>query len=321
MAHQLEVINGAGSMFFVGETPWHKLGIQLEGNVTTEQALKAAKLDWDVGMRPLFNELGTKSTHRETFRMDTGAVLGVVGPRYHPLQNTAAFNFFEPLVNDGTLAYETAGVLNDGKRVWILAKVKRSPMQIVKGDEVEAYVLLSNSHDGTMAIRVGFTPIRVVCSNTLAIAHDIKDSKLLRITHSTGAETALAEIRKTMQMAERGFTATAEQFRLLARHQVNAADLKKYIQVVFDLKDEAERGRDSTIEASVIRLFEGGRGNNAPGVAGTVWAAYNAVTEYMQYEAGRNEGSRLNSLWFGTNAGRNKKALESAVLIATAKAA
>lgn len=322
MAHELEIgQNGQASMIYVGETPWHKLGQRFITPPTTEEVLAGAKLDWEVGTRPLFNEHGVLSTHKETFRKDTGATLGVVGPRYHPLQNTQALNFFDPLVKDGSITYETAGVLNDGKRVWILAKVKREAMVIAKDDLVESYVLLSNSHDGTMAIRVGYTPIRVVCQNTLTMAVGAADSKLLKVTHTTNAERALTEIRKAMVLAEKGFQATAEQFKLLAKYQVNEADLKQYVQVVFDLADESERKRASKAEEAVIRLFESGRGNDLQSIKGTAWAMYNAATEYMQYEAGNSESGRLSSLWFGPNAARNKKALQSAILIAQAKAA
>lgn len=321
MAHELEIINGEASMFYVGSAPWHQLGHRFITPPTTEEALEAARLNWEVGMRPLFNEHGKMSTHKETFRADTMETLGVVGPRYHPLQNTQAFGFFDPLIQDGTLSYETAGALNDGRRVWILAKVKMDNMVITKDDEVESYVLLSNSHDGTMAIRVGYTPIRVVCQNTLSMAIGSQDSRLLRINHTTNADKALAEIRKAMTVANQGFQATAEQYRMLAKYQVSAADLKKYVQIVFDLVDEEERKRDSKVESRVISLFEGGRGNDMPGVKGTLWAAYNAATEYMQYEAGRSVSGRLNSLWFGPNAARNKKALETAMIFAQAKAA
>lgn len=321
MAHQLQIVGNEAAMFYVGQTPWHGLGYHFVAPPTTAEALDAAKLNWEVGMRPLFNEHGVASTHRETFRSDTGATLGVVGPRYHPLQNTQAFNFFDPLVQDGTLAYETAGVLNDGKRVWILAKVAGAPMEIVKNDAVERFVMLSNSHDGSMAIRVGFTAIRVVCANTLAMAHAAADAKLLRINHTTNADVALGEIRKAMNVAGRSFQATAEQYRLLAKYQVNASDIKKYVQIVFDLKADEDRVRDSKVEGRIFQLFESGKGMDISGVKGTAWAMYQAVTEYLTHEAGRSVGGRFDSLYFGQNANRNKKALELAVLVAKAKAA
>lgn len=321
MAHELEIINNEASMFYTGATPWHRLGQRFLQPPTTEEALEAAKLNWDVGLRPLFNEYGSRSTHQETFRVDTGDVLGVVGPNYHPLQNTQAFNFFNPLVEDGTLSYETAGVMAGGKRVWILAKAKGDPMEIARNDIVERYVLLSNSHDGTMAIRVGYTPIRVVCANTLAMAIGATDSKLLKVRHTSNAQLALEEIRNAMVVAENAFKVTAEQYKLLTKYQVNEGDIKKYVEVVFGLKPEEERKREAKSLTRVLDLFTDGRGQDNPAVRGTVWALYNGVTEYLQHEAGRSDEGRLNSLWFGPNASRNKKALEAALLIAQAKAA
>jgi len=315
MAHDLEMKNGQASMFYVGQTPWHNLGQRFITPPTTEDALEAANLNWEVGMRPLFNEKGVKSTHQEIYRGDSGQTLGVVGPQYHPLQNTQAFGFFNPLVQDGTLSYETAGVLQDGKKVWILAKVAGAPIEIARDDVVERYVLLSNSHDGTMAIRVGYTPIRVVCQNTLAMSINATDSKLLRIRHTTNANTALGEIRKVMLMSEGAFQTTAEQYRRLTTMSVNESDLKKYVRLVFGLKSEEDAKRESKAMERVLYLFENGRGNDLPAIKGTAWAAYQACTEYMQYEAGRSEAGRLNSLWFGQNASRNKDALNQALII------
>jgi phage/plasmid-like protein (TIGR03299 family) len=317
----LESTNGQVSTFFVGAPPWHRLGHRFIEPPTTDEALDAAKMDWEVAMRPLFNEFNDRSTHQEIFRKDNGKVLGVVGPKYHPLQNTQAFGWFEPLIQEGILQYETAGVLQDGKKVWILAKAAGDPLEIARDDTVDRYVLLSNSHDGTLAIRIGFTPVRVVCWNTLSAAIGIEDSKLIRVRHTANAAQVLEKIRKIMSFADSTFQATAEQFRYLTKAQVNAADIRKYVNVVFDLKPEDERKREPAVIADVFHLFENGKGNDLPAIKGTAWALYNAVTERMTHHSGRSDEGRLNSLWFGPNATRNKVALEQAIKIVEAKAA
>jgi len=246
-------------------------------------------------------------------------------------------------------SYETAGSLRGGSRVWILAKLRRDPMTIVKGDDVEKYLMLSNSHDGTLAVRVGYTPVRVVCANTLAMAHE--DSTLLRIRHTKGVAETLDVVRDAVNLADRSFEMTAEKFRHLAARGVSADDLESFVKVVFDTRvTAAERARraskaskkavaempagvlglapaggfaanDSEEKASrilpeITRLFEGGRGNTLPGVRGTWWALYNATTEYLQYEKRGTAETRLDSLAFGDGATKSRKALEAALRMA-----
>ena len=182
---------------------------------------------------------------------------GVVGPNTHPLQNTNAFEFFDGFIQAKEALLETAGSLDEGRKVWVMAKIQRPNSEIVKGDEVAKFVLLSNSHDGTTAVRVGFTPIRVVCANTLAMAHSDKASKLIRVRHSKQVKQNLDAIRETMNVADEEFEATAEQFRFLASRQINAKDLEKYIKVALKM-DEGEKlsTRSSNILTEIVRKHE-----------------------------------------------------------------
>ena len=322
MAHMLEQAN---DMMYVDPTgnnaPWHHLGTRLIEAPNTEQALKTSHMDWQVNMRPLFNEFGDQSTHRETFRADNGKVLGVVGPNYVPLQNTEAFSFFDPLIQDGTLQYETAGILQGGKKVWILARTASKETEVAKDDVVRNYVLLSNSHDGTMAIRVGFVGIRVVCWNTLSMAIESEDSKLIRIRHTTNSARVIEEIRKIMVVSESAFQTTIKNYKKLTKCQVSLADIKQYVTVVFGLKEESERKREPESLTKIIDLFEHGRGNDLPSIKGSAWALYNASAEYAQYFQGRTEESRLNNIWFGQGFSRNKVALQTALELVEKKAA
>jgi phage/plasmid-like protein (TIGR03299 family) len=165
MAHAVE------QMMFVGATPWHGLGNQLDEAPTISEAITAAGLDWEVGLKDLFTGEGTPVPARATYRKTDNSILGVVGPRYTPLQNSDAFDWFQPFLDANECQLHTAGSLHSGQKVWVLAQLNRDNSEIVKGDEVSKFILLSNSHDGTTAIRVGYTPIRVVCANTMAMAH------------------------------------------------------------------------------------------------------------------------------------------------------
>jgi phage/plasmid-like protein (TIGR03299 family) len=317
MAHEVE------KMMFTGDVPWHKLGHRFEQAPSLEEALVAAGLDWTVSTEPVFSGAGEKVEAQLTRRSSDNSILGVVGPNYVPLQNSEAFEFFRPFLDQKEAAIETAGSLRMGKRVWILAKINRDPMTVKGNDIVDKYVLLSNSHDGTLAVRVGFTPVRVVCSNTLAGAHNNKASKLIRVKHTKNVVQNLENIREIMDLANSEFEATAEQYRLLANKSINQKDLEKYVKLVFNTQSrivEAEGNLDSINNKRILDevrpLFEVGRGNDMPEIKGTLWAAYNAIAEHIQYKRGDDVGGRLDSLWFGQGAQLNKKALEVAIMMA-----
>jgi phage/plasmid-like protein (TIGR03299 family) len=323
VAHEIEVNeNGKASFFYVGQTPWHGLGQALNAAPSISEAITAAGLDWKVGLKPLFTaqpdgvRIASAVDHQATYRQSDGSILGVVGPNYHPLQNSEAFNFFQPFVDSGLVELHTAGSLREGKRVFVLAKVKNATADIAKGDAVESYVLLSNSHDGSMAVRVGFSPIRVVCANSLRSAINSERSKLLRVKHTSNVNFALEEVRETMNVLTQEFEATTEQYRSLAKKQVNEADLRKYVKTVLGIPEtEHSSKKGEQILDEVRPLFEKGRGNDIPEIKGTLWAAMNSFNEYLGYKRGKNtaQDARLDSLWFGQGATLNQKALDVAL--------
>lgn len=312
MAHEIE------NMFSVKEVPWHNLGHVLPEAPTVKEGILAAGLNWEVGLKNLKTVDDIAVEHKATYRKDTNAILGIVGPSYEPLQNIDAFNFFNPFLSNKQATLETAGSLNEGKRVWVMAKLNREDSVIVpkSDDRVSKYIMLSNSHDGTMAIRVGFTPIRVVCANTLRMATESKASKLIRIRHTSGAKFALDEVAKIMDAVNANFEATAEQYRFLASKNVLTADLEKYVKIVFSqgdkfqLQGEAE-AKSSRVLGKIVPLFEKGLGNDLAGVKGTWWGAYNAVTEFLTHHQGKNAENRFSNTMFG--GGQSDKALKVAL--------
>src|SRR4051794_34975099 len=174
-------------MFFTGRTPWHGLGQELAGRPSVAEAIEASGLGWDVELVPLVTrDAGEPAPARAVRRATDRRVLGVVGPAYRPLQNRDAFAFLQPLLDAGLASLHTGGSLCGGRKVWLLAQFEREPLVIADGDEVRKFVLLSNSHDGSSSLRVGFTPIRVVCANTLSLAHaDAAGSRLIRVRHTS----------------------------------------------------------------------------------------------------------------------------------------
>lgn len=360
--------------FSMGIQAWHGLMnvIPSELQLSVEEALQAAALDWEVGLLPLcvaegadyrdtpievcdellqhiysirdihtnrdpeekpinleiserIDEIaklingwrqeyvGEPVRHRATYRVTDGSILGVVGPNYTPLQNIEAFQWFQPFLDAEECRFETAGSLKGGQRVWVLAKIQRNDMEVAKGDYVTKYILLSNSHDGSTAVRLGFTPIRVVCWNTLSMAHSNQASQLIRIRHCSGVKDQMENVREIMNLANQQFEATAEQYRLLANRNINAADLHKYVKLVLNVKEEDDqiKTRTRNIMERVFELFETGKGSEFG--KDTYWNAYNAVTEYLNYERGRTDDSRLTSLWYGDSFNMNQRALTTAL--------
>ena len=306
------------TMFYTGAKPWHGLGEKLDEAPTISEAITASGLDWEVGTKDLVTKDGHSVPAKATYRKSDNAILGVVGPRYVPLQNKDAFEFFQPFVDAGECSLHTGGSLSGGQKVWALAQLNRDPSEIVKGDEVQKFILLSNSHDGTTAIRVGYTPIRVVCVNTLAFAHQKGVSQLLRIRHTKSAQTNLDNVRDIMDNINAGFEATAEQYRFLASRDFNQSDIKKYVKMLLKCDTTPDldlKTRTKGIIQDVMKCIEGPKQQLA-GVRGTWWAAYNGFNEYLNYERGRDTNNRLTSLWFGQGETDNKKALNLATQFA-----
>jgi phage/plasmid-like protein (TIGR03299 family) len=298
MAHQVE------SMAFFGQLPWHGLGTALDEADLYDwhSACRKAGLDWQAERVPLLTADKQEPVARYAVR-----------------RTSDAFRWFQPFLDAREAALHTAGSLVQGARIWVLARLNRDPLVIAEGDEVQKFILLSHSHDGSLAVRVGFTPVRVVCANTLAMAHGSDASKLIRIRHSKSVHDNLENIREVMNLANQEFEATAEQYRLLATKDINQIDLRKYVRRVFKLGENVEVGsRMRNILSEIAGLTEAGIGNDIPSIRGTWWAAYNGLSEYLTHRHGRSESNRLNSLWFGSNANVNRHALDTAVEMALA---
>jgi phage/plasmid-like protein (TIGR03299 family) len=308
------------TMFYVGQTPWHGLGVKLDSPPTVSEAISKAGLDWGVRLEPLYTGYGAVAPARATIRETDGQILGVVGPRYVPTQNAQAFEWFSPFIESGEACFHTAGSLQQGQKIWVLAQINRPNSEIVRGDEVSKFVMLSNSHDGTTAIRVGFTPIRIVCANTLAMAHSSKHSKLIRIRHTQSSVINMEKVRDTMNLVDAEFEATAEQYRFLASRMFNQSDITKYVKTILgvaNVQDSEVKTRTRNTMDKIFSMIENER-QSLPGVRGTWWAAYNGVNEYLNYEQGRNNDNRMNSLWFGPGVSDNYSALKLAVDLANA---
>lgn len=336
MAHEIEIIDGVARTFYVGETPWHGLGVKLDQPPTIEEAISLAGLDWTVSTNQLFANVMTgisqdgqpilrqiPTNTKAVIRSGDNKVLGCVGEDYTPIQNSEAFAFFQPAVDAGLVTLETAGSLSEGRRIWVLAKIANSTMEVVNGDPIEPYVLLSNGHDGKCAVSCGPNNIRVVCQNTLTASLNSKSSKLLKVKHTKNVHLGLKEIQAALDFQKNEFRASIEAMQRMARYGVDQETINAYVKEVFEPEIKARKLSEESAEKSYLKLvekiqplMEKGRGNDMKGVRGTMWAVYNGVTEYLTHERGRENDTRLESLWFGVSKATNQRAFDVAMKIA-----
>jgi phage/plasmid-like protein (TIGR03299 family) len=314
------------TMMYVGEKPWHGLGVKLEKAATSAEAITAAGLDWAVEKRPV-TFLDNEGKSREvpgkfvTVRADTQKPLGVVGSDWTPIQNREAFSFFDAVVGEKLAIYHTAGALGDGQRVWILAKLP-GHIRVIGDDVVEKFLLLSNGHDGGLAYRMGFTPIRVVCQNTLNIA--LKEGSILsaKLRHTSGIGLRVNEVREQLGIVAGLYQTFEELSKRLVQVPMSvsrASDFFKGTIIPKPKEGETELGaRSKKMLEDVLNLFEHGRGNDLPGVKGTAWAAFNAVTEFADYRPvrGGDEASRAHSILWGYGADIKQRAWDAALALA-----
>ena len=239
------------TMFSVGQTPWHGLGEIIREAPTSEDAIRIAGLDWEVFPEPIFDSLGRvipgyKVNTRSTDRMN----LGIVTDRYKIVQNREAFAFTDELLGQG-VKYETAGSLASGKRVWMLAKMEGTTMA---EEKIDPYLVFTNSHDGTGAIRVAITPIRVVCQNTLNLALR-KADRHWSCVHKGDIQGKLEEARYTLSSAERYMKALEEEFGELKMQKLTEADVKLMTEKLIELEFDALY-KKATKKQKVINLKE-----------------------------------------------------------------
>jgi phage/plasmid-like protein (TIGR03299 family) len=330
MAHDICTRDGQAHMMYVGETPWHGLGTALKEPATSEEAIKAAHLDWRVMKVPLYAaEFGRRMQVPGAFavvRADLWdkedqdcPIFGVVSDAYTPVQNREAFAFFDSIVGEKAAVYHTAGALGDGERVWILAKLPEH-LQVVGDDVADKYLLLANDHRGEGSVLMKFTSVRVVCNNTLTLA--LEGGSTIRVSHHRNVKARLEAAKELLGIIQKGFGEMQGSFRAMAAKSITAAGLKEYVGAVFPLPDNPEDklrsriGRDRTLAE---HFFAEGKGNSEKGVKGTLWAAFNGVTELIDHRLSPNaqgtkgaEG-RLRSVMFGTGAATKARAYKLAV--------
>ena len=339
MAHNLNFneLTGKHSFFSVKEKAWHGLGQIVEDYPTSAEALKFAGLDYTVEKRKLFtydnaNETANEesaikiaelkvSNYYATIRTDNEGVLGVVGKDYEVVQNTDAFSFFDAIVGGDGMQYETAGALGNGEKIFITAKLP-DYIKVGNDDMIEKYLFLTTSHDGYGSITAAFTPIRIVCNNTLNAAMR-NHSNAFKIRHTANAKDRLEEAHKLMGITNKLSTEMEVIFNQWAKVRITDPEVKKLIQMALvpnkEVFQNIQAGKDDELSTCFKNMtdaaFDYAMSNETQQLEttkGSLFGAFNAVTGYYQnVRTYKNDEAKLKSLLFGgTGQLRTQKAFQ-----------
>jgi phage/plasmid-like protein (TIGR03299 family) len=323
MAHELEIVNGEAQMAYAGELPWHGLGTKVSNELTPVQMMQKAGLDWEVEKKDAYiyaDGQAIKTGQQALIRKSDNSVLTNVGSGWNPVQNEQAFDFFAEYVAAGDMEMHTAGSLKDGKFVWALAKVKES-FDVFGDDTVESYLLFSNPHQYGKSIDIRFTPIRVVCNNTLTMSINSAANKAVKVGHRQvfNADT----VKETLGIAHEKFDKYKEMAQFIGSKRFKVEDLLNFYNDVFPHTHTPNKVARVTEASQMSRTAQQALDvlDTQPGAEyaeGSWWQAFNSVTYVTDHLQGRSAESRLHSQWYGQNQLRKVKAAEKAVEYALA---
>ena len=299
------------TMMYVGRTPWHGDGVYVgEENVYSAEAMTRSGLDWEAHKQPLFAYVdGDPILVKDRValvRDSDNSVLSVVSPQYQEYQPRECFAFMDSLVAEGLMRYHTAGSLNGGKQIWMLAKV--GEQEIVTGDKVDNFLFLQNGFDCKNGLRILETDVRVVCQNTARAA--LSKGGGVSIRHRGNLESKLDEAREILFNSQQQFEKSADFYRELVEVPMPANDWIELCLEVFpnpiEVDGKVSKRAQSTVNekrVNLTNLFLDGTGSEIPGVRGTAWGAYNALTEYASFHRGPKKNpsnTRFSSLLIGS---------------------
>jgi phage/plasmid-like protein (TIGR03299 family) len=336
MAHELNVTHGKVSMFFYGEKPWHGLGQEAPEPVRTwEEMCDLAGLGYEIELQPQYLADGRRTGAFATVRKDTGQILGNrLSAGYRPIQNIESFNFLNSVAAESGIEFHTAGALGAGERVWLMARI---PGNICLGDsgsgqrdEVERNLLLYNTHNGSKAMCCFWTPVRVVCANTVRAALLGRGGEGIVIRHTGEIVDKIQEAQRLLGLGVRYYEVIEPLLHRMAETRLSVAQARAYFTSLYPDPDKdgekSRRGETLQVARSLMeQLFDGrGIGLDMPSIRHSVWAAYNAVTEYTDHftavygkapkspRSDVGQAARLERMWFGDLAKEKQAAFEVA---------
>lgn len=294
MAANLETFMWTGTM---EQMPWHMTketiwGYGGELPKTAEETIKLSGLDWQVGLHPAAVEIGGQVYKSPEFlhivRDRDHKILGTCTERYQPIQNQEAFNFLDAVAGDlGQIRYVTAGAIDGGKRVWMLAQLMGDnfTLEPILGDKTNMFLMVTAGHDGKNSLKCKFTSVRIVCQNTLNLALRTGQDGV-NIKHIGDPLKKVQQAREILGLA----TQEAEEFRKisswLAGQRVDTPYRRDFLEAMAPTADKGEKGvtRAENLQKELSLLAINGMGTHIPGVADTRWGLLNSVTEYNSHE-------------------------------------
>lgn len=315
MAHNIAKTNGQDAFVSVKEIAWHKLGKVVDKKMTSAECIKLAGLDYEVGLIQSYGKISEDNYSPipgifATTRLDTNEIFGVVGNRYTVVQNIEAFSFFDAIVGEGAAIYETAGALGKGERIFITAKL---PDDIMVGkDCINLYLFMTNAHDGSGAVICAFTPVRIVCANTLQMALR-QMRKSISIRHTAGVGQRLKDAHKLMAITARNAQIMEKSLNEMSKVRITDAELRRFIEIAMmppkeEITKEDFSTRFTNIVDEVLQYAASHPSQLTRETKGTLYGALNAVTGYFQnVKDYKSDEKKLSSIIYGT--ARRKSAL------------
>ena len=291
------------TMFYTREKPWHGLGTMVAEAPNSKDALRLAGLNWKVLQEPVYTEneeliQGYKANVRDTDRK----VLGVVTDRYKVIQNEEAFAFTDTLLGEG-VRYETAGSLQEGRRVWMLARLPRE--FIIGGERISPYMVFSNTHDGSGAVKTALTPIRVVCNNTLNLA--LRTAKRSwSMIHTGDISGKIEEAKNTLLLADEYMTALGQEFEDLRKIKLSEKQVLDYIKILLPMEDNysllQKRGVEKLRADMKMRYFDA---PDLKDVGNNGYRFVNAVSDFATHSTPRRKTANYKENIFARTADGN----------------
>lgn len=292
--------------------PFDKIGQNVQDCGSLQLALKEHGLDYKVTVESGFFRhilpdgqimYHQAPGHNYIVREDNQLVLGTCKERYVPQQNIEAVSIFQPLLDTGLISLDRVGTFGGGEKLWIVCKLEGEEHVVRGEDRVMTHALIINGHDGTTPLSFGLIPTRVWCSNMLVGL----GKYLVKVKHTENASELVKffQLKLTTEIGK--ITHFVDGLKIMAAKELMMPLAEEYFRKVFEIDEKATTKSENKIKR-LLELFQFGQGNQMDEVKGTWYAGYNAVTEYLNYEAGRTDESRLRALWFGANAGVAERA-------------
>ena len=281
MSHEVEsmayVSNEQNGRF----VPWHGLGTPVGDYMTSAEALEAAGLNWNVDARPVFTDNGIKIPGYVANTRDSDkSVLGIVSDKYKIVQNVDAFAFTDSLIGP-ECRYETAGSLRNGKSTFMLAKL---PEKKILGDEFGNYVCFTNTHDGTGAVKVCMTPVRVVCNNTLNLALNTS-KRIWTCKHMGRMEDKLHEAEVTLGLAEQYMDDLSVVAERLANVSLNNDEIRAIVEEMFPMNDDSPERTKANMKKAKTEFMVAYYMPDIEKFRNTAWGILNAASDWMSHSS------------------------------------